>query len=222
MNKHFDEVIAKLSDDPATQTTLAAILAKMISAPATEAKQTALGALIGEVQASPTENTVLDRLKDLATSLGTTNDAPASASADEDTTAKSGISLFKGLKNLLIDIQASLVALKSKGVVTTAHSAITGTATSEEIDCRGYNSLLVHFVSDMTDKTWTISITGAMGSSLTFVPLLDKTTGLIASEITTDISGFFVISNVPDYVKVVCTEMDDGATITCKVQPFNV
>jgi len=32
-------------------------------APASEAKQTALEALIGEVQASPTENTVLERLK---------------------------------------------------------------------------------------------------------------------------------------------------------------
>jgi len=86
----------KLSSDPATQTTLAAILAKiiaapateakqdtlighvdgvesalasilekLIAAPATEAKQTALAALIGEVQASPTANTLLARLKSL-------------------------------------------------------------------------------------------------------------------------------------------------------------
>lgn len=114
------------------------------------------------------------------------------------------------------------VAKQSKGAVTTAHSAITATATSAEIDCRGFNSLLVHWVSNQTDKTWTISITGATISGLTFVPLLDKTTGLAASEITTDISGFFVISNIPDFLKVVCTEVDDGATVTCKVQPFNV
>jgi hypothetical protein len=113
------------------------------------------------------------------------------------------------------------VAKMSKGAVTTAHNAITGTATSAEIDCRGFNSLLVHWVSSTTDKTWVISVTGAMGSGLTFVPLLDKTTGLAASEITTDISGFFVISNIPDYVKIVATETDDGATVTCKVQPFN-
>lgn len=53
------------SKDFATQTTLAAILAKLISAPATEAKQTALNALIGEVQAAPTANTLLARLKNL-------------------------------------------------------------------------------------------------------------------------------------------------------------
>ena len=109
----------------------------------------------------------------------------------------------------------------SKGAITTAHSAITETATSAEIDCRGYNSLLVHFVSDASDKTWTISVEGAMGSGLTFVPLLDKATGLAASEITTDISGYFTISNIPDYVKIVATEVDDGATVTVKVQPFN-
>lgn len=113
------------------------------------------------------------------------------------------------------------VAKMSKGAITTVHNAITATATSAEVDCRGFNSLLVHWVSSATDKTWVISVTGAMGSGLTFVPLLDKTTGLAASEITTDISGFFVISNIPDYLKIVCTEVDDGATVTCKVQPFN-
>ena len=125
----------------------------------------------------------------------------------------------------LLPLSATLdsidVSKKSKGAVTTAHSAITGTATSAEIDCSGFNSVLVHWVSNQTDKTWVISVTGAMGSGLTFVPLLDKTTGLAASEITTDISGFFVISNIPDYIKIVATETDDGATCTCKVQPFN-
>lgn len=62
-------VLAKLSADPATQTTLAAVLAKLIAAPSTEAKQDALAAIVGEVQASPTANTLLDRLKTLATLL---------------------------------------------------------------------------------------------------------------------------------------------------------
>ena len=59
------DILTKLSADPATQTTLALILAKIIAAPATEAKQTALNALIGEVQAAPTANTLLARLKSL-------------------------------------------------------------------------------------------------------------------------------------------------------------
>ena len=59
------DILTKLSADPATQTTLAQILAKIIAEPATEAKQTALNALIGEVQAAPTANTLLARLKSL-------------------------------------------------------------------------------------------------------------------------------------------------------------
>lgn len=69
-------VLTKLSADPATQTTLAAVLAKIIAAPATEAKQdsqitqeTATNTRLGEVQASPTANTVLDRLKALLTGI---------------------------------------------------------------------------------------------------------------------------------------------------------
>jgi len=53
------------SKDFATQTTAAAILAKLIAAPSTEAKQDALAALIGEAQAAPTANTLLARLKSL-------------------------------------------------------------------------------------------------------------------------------------------------------------
>jgi hypothetical protein len=188
-------------------------------------------------------------LSSIESAAGAGTDAPASVSVDEDTTSRSIVGLLKGAKNLLIDAVGHLatiagcisggslsihlgetlsylldsidVAKMSKGAVTIVHSAITGTATSAEVDCRGFNSLLVHFVSSATDKTWTLSITGAMGSGLTFVPLLDKTTGLAASEITTDISGWFVISNIPDYVKIVATVVDDGATVTVKVQPFN-
>jgi hypothetical protein len=65
--------------DFATQTTLAAILAKIIAAPATEAKQTAMAALIGEVQAAPTANTLLARLKSLEDKIDkiTSGETPA-------------------------------------------------------------------------------------------------------------------------------------------------
>ena len=45
-------ILAAMGNDPATQTTLAAILAKLIEAPATEAKQTALAVLIGALDAT--------------------------------------------------------------------------------------------------------------------------------------------------------------------------
>jgi len=76
-------ILAKLISAPATEakqdtlighvdgveSALASILAKIIAAPATEAKQTALNALIGEVQAVPTANTLLARLKNLETKV---------------------------------------------------------------------------------------------------------------------------------------------------------
>jgi hypothetical protein len=157
--------------------------------------------------------------------LGVRSDAATAKSADGDyhpflfdANGALWVQLAGTLSLLLDSID---VAKMSKGAITTVHSAITATATSAEVDCRGFNSLLVHWVSSATDKTWIISITGATGSGLTFVPQIDKTTGLAISAITTDISGFFVINDIPDYIKVVATETDDGATVTCKVQPFN-
>jgi len=107
-----------------------------------------------------------------------------------------------------------------KGMVTTAHSAITATATSSEIDCRGYNSLLIHWVSNATDKTWTIQILGAMASGATFVEWI--TSSGASNLYTTDISGFFIVQGIPDFIKIVATETDNGATVTCKVQPVNL
>ena len=112
------------------------------------------------------------------------------------------------------------VAKMSKGAVTTAHNAITATATSAEIDCRGFNSLIIHWVSSAIDKTWTIQIAGATGSGLTFAPWI--TSIGVDNTYTTDITGFFVVQGIPDYIKIIATEVDDGATVTCKVQPFNM
>jgi len=174
-----------------------------------------------EALAVATPDTAAGDLASISADLGTMQADIALMKADladvETLLRTTGITLLP-LDSSLDSIDVDKM---TKGAITTAHSAITDTATSAEIDCRGFNSLLVHFVSDAINKTWTISVLGAMGSGLTFVPLLDKATGLAASEITTDISGFFVISNIPDYIKIVATKIDDGATVTCKVQPFN-
>ena len=78
-----DSTISELQNlqgkDFATQTTLAAILAKIIAAPSTEAKQDALAALIGEVQANPTANTLLARLKSLEDKIDAIVDGTAPA-----------------------------------------------------------------------------------------------------------------------------------------------
>jgi hypothetical protein len=70
----ISELQAIKGKDFATQTTLAAILSKIISAPATEAKQDTLNALIGEVQANPTANTILGRMKSLESKIDTLDD----------------------------------------------------------------------------------------------------------------------------------------------------
>jgi len=99
-------ILAKIIAAPATEakqdtlighvdgveSALASILAKLIAAPATEAKQTALAELIGEVQASPTENTLLARIKALETKIdaiiaGTT---PATVQLSGSNAPKSG------------------------------------------------------------------------------------------------------------------------------------
>ncbi|MDD3892957.1 MAG: hypothetical protein PHE03_11720 [Bacteroidales bacterium] len=67
------------SKDFATQTTAAAILAKLIAAPSTEAKQDALAALIGEVDADPTANTLLARLKSLEDKIDAITDGTSPA-----------------------------------------------------------------------------------------------------------------------------------------------
>ena len=173
------------------------------------------------VDIGTTPDTAAGDLANMRADLGTIQTDLAAVKADiadvETLLRTTGITLLP-LDSSLDSIDVDKM---TKGAITTAHSAITDTATSAEIDCRGFNSLLVHFVSDANDKTWTISVQGAMGSGQTFVPLLDKATGLVASEITTDISGYFTISNIPDYVKIVATEVDDGATVTVTVQPFN-
>lgn len=107
-----------------------------------------------------------------------------------------------------------------KGSVTTAHNAITATATSAEISCVGFNALLIHWVSNASDKTWTIQIMGAMTTGGTFVEWI--TSAGASNLYTTDISGFFIVKGIPDFIKIVATEVDDGATVTCKVQPFNM
>lgn len=89
----IDSILAKIIASPATEakqdtlighvdgveSALASILAKLIAAPATEAKQDALAALIGEVDADPTANTLLARIKSLEDKIDAIIDGSAPA-----------------------------------------------------------------------------------------------------------------------------------------------
>lgn len=92
------------------------------------------------------------------------------------------MSVLIGLNHL---IQRMILLMSRKAsTVSTPHSAITATATSVEINCCGYNSLLIHWVSSATDKTWTIQVLGAMTTGATFVEWI---TSAGASVYTTDV-----------------------------------
>lgn len=114
------------------------------------------------------------------------------------------------------------VAKMSAGAVTTHHNAITAAVTlanTVEVDCRGFNSMRVHLNIDTTDKSCVFDAYGAMGSGLTFVPHLDSAGAAIVY--TTSISGWYIITGICDYMKIVPSTVTSGATVTCKVQPFN-
>jgi len=137
-NTALADILAKLTADPATQTTLAAILAKIIAAPATEAKQDALAVLVGEVQASPTANTVLDRLKTLATSLP----LPTGAATDAGLTTIAGH--LDGVETLLTAIDGRVDGLEA------LTGAVAETAPASDTASSGLNGRLQRIAQRLT------------------------------------------------------------------------
>ena len=122
------------------------------------------------------------------------------------------------------DIDSIDVAKMSKGSVLTVHSSLTSTTTSAEVDCRGYNSILVQ-VTQTGTGTWTYSIQGSLISGATFFDCYEQTnTGSMMqmsySGVTS--SRMFLFKGIPDYIKVVATETVDGATVSVQVQPLNM
>lgn len=115
------------------------------------------------------------------------------------------------------------VAKMSKGGVVTAHSAITATATSSEIDCSGFNAVLVE-ASLSGAYNWTFKVQGCLQSGGTFVDCYEQanTGSMVAMSYQTNASKIFLFKGIPDYIKIVATEDADGATVTVKVQPLNV
>ncbi|MDD4775156.1 MAG: hypothetical protein PHG75_01495 [Syntrophomonas sp.] len=113
---------------------------------------------------------------------------------------------------------------QGKGGVTTAHSAITDTATSAEIDCRGYNAIMLEIVQSAAEA-WTYTVQGCMASGGTFVDIYEMAnTGALAlmTVASNTLNRILVFKGIPDYVKIVATEVAGTATVTVKVQPCNL
>jgi hypothetical protein len=119
------------------------------------------------------------------------------------------------------------VSKMSKGGVVVAHNAITATATSVEIDCRGFNAISVECaVSAITSGNWLVEILGCAMSGGTFgncfAPRDDgtfiqqKTPVLNSNGDTT-----YYFRGIPNYMKIKATRTTDG-TLTCIVTPMNL
>lgn len=111
---------------------------------------------------------------------------------------------------------------KSKGSVVTALKDKAATSTSEKIDCTGYNSVLVQVILNAT-KNWTIKIQGSLTENGTYADCyeLANTGEMALMSHQTNASSVFCFKGIPDWIKVVATEDEDGAKITVHVQPFN-
>jgi hypothetical protein len=111
---------------------------------------------------------------------------------------------------------------KSKGNVTTVHSAITATATSDKIDCSGKNALLVEVDISGGANNWTISLTGALHKNDTYYALYQQNAAgtWTALSYQMNSSRTFVVFGMSEWVKVVATEDVNGSTVTIRVQPF--
>lgn len=137
------------------------------------------------------------------------------------------VNLASGLDSSLDTVNVNKMG---KGDVTTAHAAITATATSAEIDCRGYNSLLVECaVSDITSGNWVVEVQGSAASGGTlglYTNLADAApAGIVnlykSASMNADGNYILIFKGILDYNKIVATRTTDG-TLTCKVQPFNL
>lgn len=116
------------------------------------------------------------------------------------------------------DIDSVDVGKMSKGGATTAHNNISATATSIELNCTGFNSVIIH-VSGITG-TWDVSVQNATVSGGVFVDAYDdRGTQMKATGVTAPRSVMF--RGVLDYVKIVATNVAAG-NVTVKVVPLNV
>lgn len=119
------------------------------------------------------------------------------------------------------------VLTMQKGSVTTAHNAITATATSAEIDCRGYNAVSVEMAcSAFSTGNWVAAILGCAVSSGTFGPCFSpKDDGTFVAQATPAISAdgntTYYFKGIPNYIEIEATRTTDG-TLTCKVTPMNL
>lgn len=118
------------------------------------------------------------------------------------------------------------VAKMSKGAVTTVHSAIVATDTSDEVDCRGFNAVSVECaVSAISAGNWVIELLGCAISGGTFDSCytleLNGWEAMQTPALDADGNYTFIFKGIPNYIEIKATRTTDG-TLTCKVTPMNL
>ncbi len=182
------------------------------------------------IEVELSENLVLGTLEDLAET--------------DPTEEKSQLAFLKGILKQLqnggslyapVSLATAIDALydtinvskMSKGGITVAHNAITATATSAEIDCRGFNTISVEMAcSAFSSGNWAAAIHGCAITGGTFGACYSpKDDGTFVAQaiaaISTNGNTTYYFRGVPNYVKIVATRTTDG-TLTCTVTPMNL
>jgi hypothetical protein len=120
------------------------------------------------------------------------------------------------------------VAKMSKGAYLSAvalgMSAKTANATSNEIDARGYNAILISIAISVAAKLWTTKLQGSFVSTGTYFDLYEmaNTGTMTLMSYQTNASRMFLFKGIPDYVKIVATEDEDTSTMSIEAQLLNV
>lgn len=183
-------ILAKLSSDPATQTTLAAILAKLIAAPATEAKQdaivTALGALATAANQS-TANTTLATLLTAGTPItGQSLESGGAGALGWLASIRKKIAAFGTAGAPSADVLT--VQGVSGGTALPVAGSFTGTVTTTG-NLGGYSATAAPTITVSTSPAY--SAGDLVGGKLTLLSLLRTSggTGLLQSILLRDTSN---------------------------------
>ena len=119
----------------------------------------------------------------------------------------------------------------SKGNVTTAHSAISATATSSQIICLGHNGVSLNCEGTLeSGQTWTVEVLGCATTGGNVGKCYQSDTLEMKAVITyADLHGGeadgvvnLSFRGVPNYIKIRATLSGGTATLTCKVIPVNL
>lgn len=100
---------------------------------------------------------------------------------------------------------------------------VEATTTSEPVDARGKNAVLVK-ITLTGAVNWTIKLQGCFTRNGTYVDLWElANTGLMTQmSHQTNISKIILFKGIPDYIKVVATEDVDGQKCSIEIQLLNV